>query len=298
MQVKSKLIYLDTNIWNRLMDQNVSPQKLLGDLASKDADLALSGQTVYELARTFLSSAPNASARARGLFRYLKDYVDAGIPCAHDNMRVLHGEVDAMHTGASGVVAFYGPTEYADLRSEIEKLSQGICDKLAEEFIAGRKQFSQSTRSEQKTHFQGKEHIKDQLKAVSDDQLQAWLDKEMLTDSGSAILASHLLRMYDGLSAETALRTAHALLRIPASRIAKGIVRADLYFNWRCANRGSTPSDLADDLYHVLNASYCAVYATAEPRQAEYASLLLSPWTKVAIYNDHMPVDAWLLGLV
>lgn len=280
------------------MDQKVSPQRLLGDLASKDANIALSGQTIYELARTFLSSAPNASARAQDLFRYLKNYVDTGIPCAHDNMRVLRGEVDAMHTGASGVVAFYGPTEYAGLRSEVEKLSQGIFDKLAEEFIAGREQFSQSTRSEQKTHFKGKEHIKDQIKAVSDDQLQAWLDKEMLTDSGSAILASHLLRMYDGLSAETALLAAHALLHIPAARIAKGIVRADLYFNWRCAKRGSTPSDLADDLYHVLNASYCAVYATAEPRQAEYASLLLSPWTKLAIYNDHMPVDEWLLGLV
>jgi hypothetical protein len=133
---------------------------------------------------------------------------------------------------------------------------------------------------------------------VSGDQLQAWLDKEMLTDSGSAILASHLLRMYDGFSAETALLTAHSLLHIPASRIAKGIVRTDLYFNWRCANRGSTPGDLADDLYHVLNASYCAVYATAEPRQAVYASLLLSTWTTLAIYSDHMPVDAWLLGLV
>src|SRR5712671_372308 len=187
MQVKSKLIYLDTNIWNRLMDQNVSPQKLLSDLTSKDADLALSGQTVYELARTFLSSVPTASARARDLFQYLENYVDAGIPCAHDNMRVLHGEVDAMHTGASEVVTFYGPTEYAGLRSEVKKLSQGIFDKLAED-----------------------------------------------------------------------------------SRIAKGIVRTDLYFNWRCANRGSTPGDLADDLYHVLNASYCAIYATAEPRQAVY----------------------------
>src|SRR5262249_37137784 len=171
-------------------------------------------------------------------------------------------------------------------------------DKRAEDFIAGRKRFSQSSRAEQKNHFDGKEHVRDLLKAVSDDQLEAWLDKEMLTDSGSAILASHLLRMYDGLSAETALRTSHDLLRIPASRIAKGVVRADLYFNWRCANRGSTPNDLTDDLYHVLNASYCGFYATAEPKQAEYASLLLSAWTSVAICDDSVSVDAWLLSLV
>lgn len=104
--------------------------------------------------------------------------------------------------------------------------------------------------------------------------------------------------MYEGLSAETALRTSHDLLRIPASRIAKGIVRADLYFNWRCANRGSTPNDLTDDLYHVLNASYCGFYVTAEPKQAEYASLLLNVGTLVSIYDDSKPIDSWLLALL
>jgi hypothetical protein len=296
--MNSKLIYLDTNIWNRLIDQDVSPQKLVGDLASKDANLALSGQTVYELSRTFLSSVPNALVRARDLFRYLKQFVDAEIPCAHDNMEQLHGEISAMNTGASDVIAFYGPNEYALLRSEVEKLSQGICDTRAEQFIAGRKQFSESTRSGQKSHFQAKQHVRNQLKLVSEDQLHAWLDKEMLAASGTAILTSHLLRMYESLLEETAILNAHALLRIPPSRIAKGIVRADLYFNWRCANRGSNPKDLADDLYHVLNSSYCAVYATAEPGQAEYASLVLTERTKVAIYNDQTPVDAWLRGLI
>lgn len=202
-----------------------------------------------------------------------------------------------MNTDASEVIAFYGPNEYASLRSEVEKLSQGICDSRAEQFIAGRKQFSESTRSDQKSHFQGKEDVRDRLKGIHEHQLRAWLDSEMLADNGAAILASHLLRMYGDLPAEAAILNAQALLRIPPSRVAKGIVRADLYFNWRCANRGSNPKDLADDLYHVLNSSYCATYATAEPGQVEYASLLLSQWTGVSIYDDHTPVDTWLLGL-
>jgi hypothetical protein len=104
--------------------------------------------------------------------------------------------------------------------------------------------------------------------------------------------------MYEDIPENVAIPNAHALLRIPASRIAKGIVRADLYYNWRCANRGSNPKDLVDDLYHVLNATYCSVYASAEPGQAEYAALMLSQWTRVAIYDDQMPVDAWLLSLM
>jgi|GEM_PF-1950483 len=296
--MNSKLIYLDTNIWNRLVDQKIEPKAFLRALARKDASVVLSGQTVYELARTFLSSIPHASVRGKELFRYVKNYIAAEIPCAHDTMQILHGEIEAIHTGAARAVAFYGPTEYASLRSEVEKLSRGTIDKRAEDFIAGRKRFSQSSRAEQRNHFEGKGHVRDLLKAVSDDQLKGWLDKEMLSDSGSAILASHLLRMYDGVLAETALRTSHELLRIPASRIAKGVVRADLYFNWRCANRGSTPSDLTDDLYHVLNASYCGFYATAEPKQAEYASLLLSAGTLVAIHDDQTRVDSWLLTLL
>jgi len=296
--MNSKLIYLDTNIWNRLIDHGVSPPRLTEDLASKDANLALSGQTVYELSRTFLSLVPNALVRARDLFRYLKQFVDLEIPCCHDNMEQLHGEVSALNTGASEVIAFYGPKEYALLRSEVEKLSQGICDTRAEQFIAGRKQFSESTRSGQKNHLQSKQHVRDQLKAISEDRLRAWLAKEILTDSGTAILASHLLRMYTSLPEKTAILNAAALLRVPPSRVAKGIVRADLYFNWRCANRDSIPKDLADDLYHVLNSSYCAIYATAEPRQAKYASLILSEQTRVAIYDEQAPVDAWLRELV
>ncbi len=151
--MNSKLIYLDTNAWNRLLDQNVNPQGLLADLGEKDANLALSGQTVYELAKTFLGSASTASIRARELFRYLKQYVDAEIPCAHDNMEQLHGEVQALNTGASQVVAFYGPKEYALLKDEVEKLAEGIFDERAEQFISGRKQFSESTRSGQERQF-------------------------------------------------------------------------------------------------------------------------------------------------
>jgi hypothetical protein len=284
--MKSKLIYLDTNIWNRLVDQKIDPKALLCSLREKDADVVISGETVYELARTFLSPARDALARGQCLFQCVKTCVDAEIPCAHDNMQVLHGEVTALLSKATELVAFYGPTEYTDLRIEVEKLSKGIFDKRAEDFVAGRRRFSQSTRSEQKNHFAGKEHIKQQLKAVSIDKLRGWLDNEMLTDTASAMLASHLLKMYNGVSPENAFLTSRRLLRIPASRVAKGIIRADLYFNWRCANRGSTPNDLVDDLCHVLNASYSEIYATAEPKQADYAPFLLSAWTTVAIYND------------
>ena len=80
-------------------------------------------------------------------------------------------------------------------------------------------------------------------------------------------------------------------------RAAKALVRADLYFNWRCAHRGSNPKDLYDDMYHVMGAIYCDTYVTKEPAQAEYAHLLLTRNTGVHIYPSEIPVDVWLESL-
>jgi hypothetical protein len=48
-----------------------------------------------------------------------------------------------------------------------------------------------------------------------------------------------------------------------------------------------------DDMLQVLQATYCSIYATAEPKQSEYASLLL-PGTCVEIYDRQTPIDRWL----
>jgi hypothetical protein len=136
-----KPIYSDTNLWNRLFDQKVAPQRLLGELNCKSANLALSGQIIYELAKTFVS----APQRAQELFRYLQQYVDGGIVCAHDNMELLHQEVSAMNTGAPAL-AFYGPLEFSALKVEVRKLAQGIFDEPAQLFITNRNQFAHRPR--------------------------------------------------------------------------------------------------------------------------------------------------------
>ncbi len=214
-------------------------------------------------------------------------------------MEQLVGEVEALMNRSSTVNAFYAPDgfEYDKLRTEIAKLSEGTVDEQALQSITNRQQFAQATRMDQKTHLDGRPDIREQLKTVSETRLSAWLDDEVTSRSGIWLLAGHLRRIYTDLPAQTAEQVADTLLRVPPSRISKGLVRADLYYNWRCASRGSNPSDLVDDIYHVLNATYCDVYATGEGGQGDYASLLLDGWTKVAIYDGKKPVDEWLLTL-
>ena len=124
-----------------------------------------------------------------------------------------------------------------------------------------------------------------------------WLQAETVADDpGAAILAGHV-RRFSEASPLDAVECALGLLDSPDCRVARALVRADLYYNWRCANRGSNPKDLFDDMHHVLNAIYCDVYATKESGHAEYAGLLLTTNTRVAIYDGRTPVGEWIEAL-
>jgi len=54
---------------------------------------------------------------------------------------------------------------------------------------------------------------------------------------------------------------------------------------------------MLDDMYHVLNSVYCAVYATTEEKQEQYARFLLTADTKVAVYDRKTPADRWIESL-
>jgi hypothetical protein len=50
-------------------------------------------------------------------------------------------------------------------------------------------------------------------------------------------------------------------------------------------------------MLHVLQATYCDIYATAEAKESEYASHLLAR-TRVEIYGRQTPIDRWLETLL
>jgi hypothetical protein len=109
--------------------------------------------------------------------------------------------------------------------------------------------------------------------------------------AGAALLSRQLERLFPELPEKAAIERALALLTPPARRFARGVVRADLYYNWRCATLGLNPKDLIDDMYHVLNAVYCNVYATGDIRQEEYARLSLTSNTRVIVHPNSAPIE-------
>lgn len=175
-------------------------------------------------------------------------------------------------------------------------MAKGIFDETANRFIGEQIEFAKRTREGQISHLQLRPEMKQKLVAVSPNVFPTWLDEQVLSLDGQKILTSHIMRIYPDAPPSAAFGYARALLANPRFRFARGVVRADLYYNWRCAHRGSNRPDLIDDMFHVLNATYCDIYVTQEKNQIEYAGLLLSPDTRVEIY-DGTPVNLWLKHL-
>jgi len=177
---------------------------------------------------------------------------------------------------------------------EVGKLANGVVEGRVKEFIEKRTAFAATTRVEQRDHFAGRKELKQKLEAVQQSHLPNWLQSETMMPEGIEVLYRHLRRM---LGVRPTPDYARGVLFSPAAHAARGLVRADLYSNWRSAKRGSNPADLIDDMLHVLHAIYCDVYATGESKQSEYASLLLTAKTKVSIYDMKTPIDRWLFAL-
>jgi hypothetical protein len=175
----------------------------------------------------------------------------------------------------------------ASLRRVVEGAVKGYIEK--------RMKRCRRVAGDQRTHFAQREALRKKLKSILQSHLPTWLQSETMSPYGVEVLYQHLKHMLrEGPTTEYA----KAVLQSPAAHASRGLVRCDLYSNWRSANRGSNPADLIDDVLHVLQAIYCNIYATGDAKQEEYASLILTPTMTIAIYDRSVPVDEWLLSLV
>jgi hypothetical protein len=287
-------LYLETNIWNALSKQGVDAKALLNSLARKNATLVLSPHTVYELARTFTGKKPAPKAQGIKLFSCVKAFLDLDIPCSKELMEFLRDEVLAYRQGGTAIDPLLHGSDRADESQEVDKLANGIVEDRVLQFIAQRTQHAKKSRADQVDHFADRQEVKEKLQKLPESKLSEWLTLVTTARAGGEALCSHLERMF---APAPTIDDALALLRAPVARAARALVRADLYSNWRCANRNSNPFDLMDDMLHVLQATYSDVYVTAEKKQSDYASLLLDHRTRVAIYDGRTPVDLWLEGL-
>lgn len=203
----------------------------------------------------------------------------------------------ALQNRSSSVAIFLGDDDYARIPAKLSELAGGKTFNDLQGMVQENIKFASNARLAQIQHFQNRPDVQRNMKLISQDALKDWLDTETMGNAGVGQISFHIQRQFSNAPIEEAIDWAEALQNSAIGRTARGLVRADLYYNWRCANRGSIKPDLYDDIFHVLNAIYADIYATADRRQEEYATLLLPPDTRVVIYRREKRINEWFADL-
>jgi hypothetical protein len=290
-----KLIYMDTNLWNALCDQSVSPARMVENLASQNARLTLGNESVYEMAKTFRDSGDEGRARGIALFSHVYQYLAEQIPFVRVNMELVAAEMWALQRGSSIPETFLNPGDYETTRVELENLAHGNLSQRVMEHIERRVASAEAIRSGQIAYLKAWPDVKRQLTSVSPEQFPQWLEVELQSQASREHLAGQIKEYFSEATLEETAEWAQALLGSPIGRVSKAIVRRTLYYNWRCAHRESVSKDIYFDSNHILNANYADMYATKESKQMEYARLLLTPSTRIAIYDGVQDIEQWLV---
>jgi hypothetical protein len=289
-------IYLDTNLWDALFDGGVQPEQFIPRLARTNKHLILGLHAFYESARIFQSPHPDAQQRGQALFGFLGRYLNAGISIAKDQSELLPAEMLVIKEGSLKVDFFYPQDDREKIIAECLQLSNGFHSEIAKRFVEEQLGFAKKNRDGIISHLEANPKLMSMLSAIQPDGVERWLQKESVTERGHSNLARHIRLRFPQVPDAHIGQYAVSLLLPPMKRFARGLVRADLYLHWRYAQYDALRKDLLDDVYHVLNSSYCDRYATADPKQ-QYAPLLLTSNTKVSIWSRDNAVGEWLESL-
>jgi hypothetical protein len=226
-------MYLDTTLWNKLYEQAVAPDLLVGGLRRKGWDLAFGTHLRYELAKTFRSRRSGMHEKARLLFSYLEQFLSFGIPCLKQVPDLLREEVKNADRQLRAVECFHRDEFYEREATEITKLAAGQVDSSLERVSDFRANQVSEFRTESPkltakwTRFMGG-HTDVCLTDFIED---AW------RGLGPGCLKKHVSGLFLELTERELKRITRKILSAPRYRLSHALVRGDLYLNWRCLRK-------------------------------------------------------------
>ena len=212
---------------------------------------------VYEMGKLFHRGRESDQKRGRELLNYMKGYLALRVPIVQENWALLIEEALDVTGHAPMKSCFRTDDQYQMAVAEIDKVIwNGSLEPEGMKFFDGRRSLVRDSRTLIKGHLASRPDSTAYLRAVSDEGLAGFLATEGAGATGERLLLGHLSREFPDDPANELQQVAKLLLADPRYRVSRGLVRADLYLNWRCAKRGSIRSDLPDDVFHVISAAY------------------------------------------
>jgi len=296
-----KRIYLDTDLWNKLFYQKRNPGKLMQRLQEKSACLAFSSHNLYEIAKSLHETKDSTRAKGKELLKFLMTFFNGSIVHPVESGELLKAEanVNKFMRAPFPSEIFVSASETNLFRVESAALLEEPLRPDIADFISNRKMKVADLRTNQMARLANSPALLARMKAVAQIDLKPFLDVESKSLQALRILDFHLRNVFPDLPWAIVRELSNILLHSGIAPFTHSLIRATLYMNWRSANFGGLASDVPDDMYHVLNATYCDIYATGEASQG-YATDLLASKTSFKVYprDKAVTIDDWLVSLV
>jgi len=294
-------VYLDTNLWSRLLQQPTDDSQFVSTLAGRGIRLIVGDSDICELFESYPFDGDGSAHLTTGMFSRLRPYIARSNTVLKANMELLAAEMRATNNGQQTIDPFLNAEDHDIYRALVERVADGIITQQDRDHVSWRRQRVTNNRDGQRRHMQSELAVRGYLTAITRGNLAEWLDIASVGPDSMVCLAWEIKNYFPAdASVLEASEWAVGLLSMPHWRMSRAIVRRNLYMNWRSAQNqdSSIRRDLLVDTDHVLNSVYCDIYATEERRQQEYARLLLTDATAVRIYDrEQFPsVADWLLS--
>jgi len=270
-------------------------------LLERNAYLAFSSHNLYEIAKTFHGTKAQTKAKGKDLVAFLMKFFDGSIQHPIESGQLLKAEANVNKFMRSPFAdeIFVKATETNLFKAESQALLQEPLRPDISDFISNRKMKVADLRTNQMTRLANSPSLLARLKAIASKDLKLFLANESKSLQALRILDFHLHNVFPDLRLGIVRELSNILLNSGIAPFTHSLIRATLYMNWRAANYGGLASDIPDDMYHMLNAIYCDVYATGEAAQSYAIDLLASKTTFRNYPQDRsVAIDDWLVSLV
>jgi hypothetical protein len=293
-----RVIYIDTSIWNLLCDQKADPPRLIALLSALNFRLAIGINAYVELLNSFFGKRPH---RARPLLECLNQFIEAGVPIADSWEKWLVEEADIV-MGRQGVLSlFLSDREQRNVASWTKGLLHHDPPRELRDRLMKRREQTARLIVSAKESLLNQPDIVAELRSVARENLPTFLELEGCSARGHDLLARYLPHVFATIQKPllvSPVLLASALLSRKTNKAAFGIVRSDIFRNWRAAQcdeinfRACVP----EDSYHVANASYFDVFVTEDTDGQADAAMYAVPGIRVLIYcNRAFPISEWLI---
>jgi hypothetical protein len=259
-------IYLEPSVINRAVDDAIPPATLRAALARLGFEPATGLHTVYELARSFLSTDSSGSLKGQKLFAALRDLDPAYQP---EVWTLLTAEVQKLRLGTA-VLPFLSALNVAATRQEVARLANGFFDDRARRFIQDKERQKADELKAQERYLAHVTTVQQNDPAVS-----ALKTFEGVWDYFSAKgeipdLIAEVLR--GTVSRSEAAELAARMSSFPAIAAA---ARANVYLNFITIAHLARPGrDKLDDYRHCIEAGYCAAFLSGDDQQISAAAII------------------------